>query len=144
MTLRSSQGHRRLRFSFLLHLSKSSIPSRRDKTETPFHSHPLCSARIARASSPAPQSKAAVDEVMSNRSGRSGQHSFQKISDFLSVHLRPQRTDKAKPFSEDAFSSELYLSRGRCPSTNIWMLRQRSRQVPQIAPWSWAHVSRQR
>ena len=128
---------------FLSSLVKEQISPRRDKKKN-LVTPSAPSVPGSRSLHPDNHSVAAVDEDVLLEPGFQVNTQSEDFLTFFECSSAAWKADKAKPFSEDAFSSELYLSRGRCPSTNIWILRQRSRQVPQIAPWSWAHVSRQR
>ena len=128
---------------FLSSLVKEQISSRRDKKKN--LEHPVRLPRQSpEASSPAPQAVAAVDEDVLREPGfRVNTHS-EDFLNFFECSSAPCSSRHSKIVLRRCFSSELYLSRRLCPSTNIWILRQRSRQVPQISLWSWAHVSCQR
>jgi hypothetical protein len=125
------QGHRRLRFSFFLHLSKSK--SRPHRTEKRNPTTPPASQRQSpEASSPAPHAVAAVDEAISNRTRRSGQHSFRRFSEFFECSSAPRATGTENPFSEEEFLLSYTDRTSLSSSMNSRMLRQRSPQNPRM------------
>ncbi|MCG7394310.1 hypothetical protein MHY87_15505 [Microvirga sp. ACRRW] len=111
------------------------VPKRQEREPAP----PPLARRAVRASSPTTRQRPPSMELYLIEPDFQVNTHFRVFLIFLSAYLRRKAIDKAFPFPEDVFLLG-YTYRKGGPFDEYWDFSQRSLLMPQISPWSWAHV----